>query len=74
MDPSKATLVICLTIFVVIGINAAIYALIVHGDAHRQIDLFRKASLRARNPWESEDKSLEELSKQVQALKKNQDG
>lgn len=69
MDPNRILLVICLTLFIVVGINASIYALIRRGDAFRQIDLFRKAASQARDPWELEDQALEELSALVTELK-----
>lgn len=71
MDTTTAGFVICLTIFIVIGINAAIYSLIVHGGAHRQIELLRKASIQARNPWELEDQSLKELNLKVHEFNKD---
>ncbi|UCH59194.1 MAG: hypothetical protein JSV61_13370 [Anaerolineales bacterium] len=71
MDPGKAGLVICLTLFIVIGINAAIYASIRRGNTVGQIELLRKAAKRARNPWEDEDEALKELSKRVSELRKD---
>jgi hypothetical protein len=71
MEPYQ---VICLAIFIVVGINAAIYALLVRGDAYRQIELFKKASKRASKPWQSEDDSLVELSRRVRELKKDKHG
>lgn len=68
MDPNRVLLVICLTLFIVVGINASIYALIRRGDAFHQIDLFRKAASQARDPWQREDQALEELSALVAEL------
>ncbi len=70
MDPNKAMLVICLTIFIVVGVNAAIYAAFRRGNEANQIELLRKAASRARQPWVNEDRALEELSKRVADLKR----
>jgi hypothetical protein len=69
MDLEKAALVICLTLFVVIGINAAIYVSFRRGDGARQVDLFRQAFKTARQPWKTEDDSLQELSDLVSEIK-----
>ncbi len=74
MDLDKAGLVICLTLFIVIGINAAIYASLRRGNTVGQIELLRKAANRARKPWETEDEALNELSKRVEELKKYKEG
>lgn len=74
MDLNKAALVICLTVFIVIGINAAIYASLRRGTTIGQIELLRKAAGRARKPWENEDKALSELSRRVNELKKFDEG
>jgi hypothetical protein len=66
--------VICLSIALVFGIPAAIYAGLVRGDLHEQIDMFKKAGTRAQNPWKPEDDSLAELSKKVEELKKDRHG
>ena len=69
MDIERAALVICLTLFVVIGINAAIYVSFRKGEGVKQVDLFRQAFKTARQPWKSEDDSLKELSELVSELK-----
>ena len=69
MDLEKAALVICLTLFVVIGFNAAIYVSLRRGDGVRQVDLFRKAFKTARQPWKTEDDALQELSDLVSEIK-----
>lgn len=69
MDASKAFWVICLTLFIVVGINAAIYVSVTRRSNVSQIDLLRRAAGQARNPWENEDKSLQELGDLVQKLK-----
>jgi len=68
MDLEKAGLVICLTLFIVIGVNAAIYAAVSRGKTAGQIELIRRAARRAKDPWEEEDQALKELSKRVKNL------
>lgn len=68
MDLDKAGIVICLTLFIVVGINAAIYASLRRGNTIGQIELLRKAASRVRNPWEAEQKALDELSRRVKEL------
>ena len=62
MDIDRATIVICLTLFIIIGINAAIYASFRRGTQSTTVDLLRKAAKRARDPWKVEDHALQELS------------
>lgn len=69
MESDKILLVICLTLFLVVGLNAAIYASLRGGGTRTQIELFRRAAQRARHPWKDEDEALQELSKRVAALK-----
>ncbi len=69
METDKVLIVVCLTLFLVVGINAAIYVSLRGGGTQSQIDLFRRAAQRARQPWKDEDEALEELSKRVAALK-----
>lgn len=74
MNYENVSLVICLTLFIVVGINAAIYALLYKGDAFRQINLIRNASQRMKSPWEDENKALSELADRVEKLKEDRDG
>jgi nucleoid DNA-binding protein len=75
MDPDKAFLVICITLIVVVGINAAIYATVTRRKQNTvgQFELMRRATKRGRNPWGDENAKLEELSKTVASLKEKQD-
>jgi hypothetical protein len=66
--------VACLSIALIFGIPAGIYAYLARGDFHGQIEMLKKARNRAQNPWKSEDDSLEELSRKVQELKKERHG
>jgi len=73
MDYGKAALVICLTIFIVVGINAAIYASLRRGTTIGQIELLRRAAERVSQPWKDEDDALRELSRRVGELKSNKE-
>lgn len=68
MDISKVALVVCLTLFIVVGINAALYVSLRRGNEAGQIELFRRAAQRAREPWKDEDEALQELSRRVAGL------
>jgi hypothetical protein len=70
LDPAKAGLVICITLFLVVGVNAAIYVGLARRRGIGQIEMLRRASDRARRPWEQEEKDLEELSRRVAALRR----
>jgi len=48
----------------------SLYVSLRGGGTQTQIDLFRRAAQRARQPWKEEDEALHELSKRVAALKK----
>ena len=70
MDTTKIILVVCITLAAVAIINAAIFAVLRRGNESGQIDLFQRAIRRSRQPWQSEDDALNELSKRVEELKK----
>ena len=75
MDPLKAALVIFLALFIIVGINIAIY-IIVKGssrDMPLTMDIIRRAAERVRNPWIVEDTMLEELA-DITAKFKNETG
>lgn len=67
----KVTLVIGLTVLIVIGVNVALYFSFRDRSLPHQIELFRRAAQRARNPWQDEDDALGELSSLVAKLKNN---
>lgn len=71
IDTDRAFLVILLTVLGVIIINLSIYYMIRSRSTIGQIDLFRKATKQARNPWLGEDQALQELSKLVKSLEKD---
>ncbi len=69
VDAGRALLVIVLTIVGVIVINVAIYYSIKGKSTIGQIEMMRKATRQARNPWEIEDTALQELADIVADLK-----
>jgi len=68
MDLDRAFLVVCLTVAAVIAINVMIYLSLRRGNEVTTIDLMRKATRRARNPWKDEDDALKELANLVSDL------
>ncbi len=72
MDYEKAWIVVCLTLVVVIGINAAIYVMVKGSGTVTQVDLLRRAFGRARKPWADEDEALKELSQRVASLRQEE--
>ena len=72
METTKILLVVCITLAIVAIINAAIFAAVRRGNDAGQIELLKHAIHRSRQPWQSEDNALEELSQRVKALKKKE--
>jgi hypothetical protein len=70
MDAGRVFLVVCLTLIIVIGFNAALFVALRRGNEASQIELFKRAASRAREPWAQEDEALRELSKRVAELKR----
>lgn len=68
----KVTLVIGLTLIIVIGVNVILYFAVRDRSLPHQIELFRRAARRARNPWQDEDDALGELSDLVSKLEKRE--
>ncbi len=71
MDLSKAALVILLTLMLVVVINLGIYYSVSRKNTIGQIELLRRAANRAKNPWQSEDNNLSELSRLVKEIQKS---
>jgi hypothetical protein len=69
VDPNRVLLVVCVTLFLVVGINAAIYVSLTRKNTVGQIELLRRAAHRARDPWGPENTDLKELSRLVSELK-----
>jgi hypothetical protein len=76
MEVGRALLVVGITLLVVVLVNVGIYLSVMRrGKGQKnstvgQIELLRRASKRARNPWEDEDNRLEELSRKVAGLRR----
>ena len=70
IDFERLLLVICLTVLIVAGLNALVYAGLRRGKEANMVELTRKAAQRARNPWQDEEEALQELSRMVSSLKK----
>ena len=68
MDP-KVILVILIVAVLVIGVNGAMILFFRNWKGSDTMRLWRQVGRRARNPWEKEDKDLEELSKRVEQFK-----
>lgn len=68
MDIEKLALVLCITAFLVVGLNAALFVSLRSRKTRGQIDLIHKAAQRARRPWGEEEDALKELSQRVTAL------
>jgi len=67
-DTSRIVLIVCLTVILVIGINAMLYAALRRGDEANLVELTRRAFRNARNPWKEEDEALQELARLVKRL------
>jgi hypothetical protein len=65
----KVTLVIGLTLIIVIGINVVLFFAFRDRSLPHQIDMFRQAAQRARDPWKDEDEALMKLAELVSKLK-----
>ena len=72
MDSDRIYLVIILTVVIVIGVNSILYLALRRGNEANLINLTRKALHTARNPWQEEDQSLQELARLVADLKTSQ--
>lgn len=73
MDIDRATIVVCITLFVIIVVNAAIYVSFRRGNQSTTIDMLRKVMTRARDPWEAEDQALQELSELTSQFRADKD-
>ena len=69
MESDRIFLVIVLTAVIVIGINGLLYVAFRRGNEANMIDNTRKALQNTRNPWQEEDRALQELSSLVADLK-----
>ena len=69
MDTSSVPFAICLTIGIVVAVNATLYTMVRRKWLSENIELFRKAVVSARNPWKKEDDDLAQLSHLVSRFK-----
>lgn len=69
MDSEKAMIVIGITLVIVVLLNLALYAAVMRRKKRvGEVELFRRAISRARDPWKNEKDDLQALSKQVAEL------
>ena len=77
MDTTRIV-ALCLIVGLVVGINLLLFAGFKRGSLVRglfgEVDMYRRAGNRARNPWQDEDDNLEELSTLVKKLKGEKEG
>ena len=73
MDYDKGVWVVCLVIFIIVGLNAMIYAAFKGDKSGSMSEIPNQVTKPARNPWKAEDANLAELSQVVSGLKKEID-
>ena len=69
----NVVLVLCLAALIGLGIPAMLYAGLRRRGQIGQIELLRRATSSARQPWQKEDSQLAELSKRVESLRTKTD-
>jgi flagellar biosynthesis chaperone FliJ len=67
---TKVAVALLMVIVLVIGINGFLILALRKGKDIQQIQLWQKAVNRARDPWQTENKELKELSQLVSKFKK----
>lgn len=76
METSRI-IALCLIVGLVVGLNILLFASFKRGSLIRglfgDIDMYRRAGSRARNPWQDEDDNLQELSTLVKKLQGEND-
>ena len=70
MEYDKLYWVLCLTLLLVVGLNALIYIALKGKKAESMSEVLRRLSKGVRNPWEAEDTALSELSELVADYKR----
>ncbi len=70
MDTGKAVLVVAITLILVVAINAWIYFAFSRKNTIGQIEILQRAARQLKNPWQSEDNDLQELSRLVKDMPK----
>jgi hypothetical protein len=69
MENDKLFWVLCLTLFLVIGLNFFIYIALRGKQTEHMTEVLHRFSQGVRNPWEAEDAALNELSEMVTNLR-----
>jgi hypothetical protein len=70
---TKVIIALIIVIILVVGVNGFLILALRKGRDIQQIQLWQKAAKRARDPWQTENKDLEELSQLVSKLKQSGD-
>lgn len=68
MTIERGWVLACLIIGAVVAINVGLMYSLLSGGARQQWEILRKAARRARDPWQEEDRDLEELHRRVLGL------
>ncbi len=69
VNDGRLYLVLCIVLVLGLGLPASIYLAARRGESLDQIELFKRAANRARNPWQPEDDDLNELARKVEELR-----
>lgn len=69
---TKAIIAIIVVVLLVVGVNGVLYLMMRKSQVGRHFRLWQQAANRARNPWQEENDQLNELSKLVENLKKDE--
>lgn len=65
-------LIVVVILVLVALLNVGLIYGLLSGSTRRQIDMLRKAARRARNPWEREDRDLQDLHQRVSGFETRQ--
>ena len=68
---TRVILALLIVVILVLGVNGLLILALRKGRDIQQIRLWQKAVHRARDPWQNENKDLEELSRLVSELKES---
>jgi hypothetical protein len=73
VNEGNAFLVLGIVLALGLALPVGIFLSSRRGQGAEQIELYKRAADRARNPWKAEDDDLKELSSKVKALKEQED-
>lgn len=68
MDPTKAIIVVVITVGAVVFFNVILFLAFRQGREVKSINLTRKAIDQMKNPWKGEDDDLSELRRLVEEI------